>query len=148
MGEGLSVGQIVAQLKRPDDIVTEAARAEILHTYGNTVGIVVEQVLKVFPCPLVDDIHRFALALSLALAIGELSLVNLDVVFLGQPAQSLGVGHLLVLHNETDRVTSLATTKTVAGATCWRDNERRSFLIVKRAQSLIVAAAAAQCHKL
>ena len=70
------------------------------------------------------------------------------MVFIGQPAQSLGVGHLLVLHDEGDGRTTLAATEAVAGVTGRRDHERRCLLVVERAQAFVVGTALAQRHKL
>ena len=113
----MSVRDVEAQLELPDDIVAEAPAAEILHADSHTVGMVVEQVLEVFCCPFVDDEHRLTLALLFFLLIGELSFVDLNVVFVSQPAQSLGIGHLLVLHDKGYGVAALAASKAVACAT-------------------------------
>jgi len=132
-GEGCSIGQIIAQLELTDDVITKAATAKILHSDGHAVGMLVQYALKILARPLIDDKHRLALALLFLLLIGKLTLLDLDVILVGQPPQRLGIGHLLVLHDEIDGVSALATTKTMTGATGRRDDERGRFLVVERA---------------
>ena len=80
--------------------------------------MIVEQVLEVFLCPFVDDEHRFALRLFLLLLVGQFSLMDLDMIFLGKPAQGLGIGELLVLHDEGHGIAALAAAEAVTGAAC------------------------------
>ena len=147
-GQCARVGQVEAQLKLLDDVVAETARAEILQADGHAVGMVAQRVLKIAEGPLVDDEHRLALRLLAPLLIGQLTLLYLDMVFVGQPAQRLGIGHLLVLHDEADGRAALAAPEAVARATRGRDKERRGLLVVERAQSLVVRPCLAQRDEL
>ena len=115
--QGIAVGEVEAEAELTDDVVADASFAEILHADGHTVDMVVEDVLEVVGSPLVDDEHRLALALRLAFFVGELALLNFDVVFLRQPAQCLGIGHLLVLHDEANGVASLSAGEALTDAT-------------------------------
>ena len=68
--KSIAVGEVEAQIKLLNHVVTKASHTEILHANSLSVGMIVEQILKVIRCPLVDNEHRFALALFLFLAVG------------------------------------------------------------------------------
>ena len=142
-----AVGQVVAQSELQDDVVAEAAASEILHADVVAVGRMVEKVLKVACRPLVDDEHRLPLALLLTLLIGQFALMDLYVVLVGQPPERLGVGHLLMFHDERDGASSLATAKAMAGAACRRHVERWRLLVVEWAQALVVGPRLSEGHK-
>ena len=133
-----TVGEVVAEIELLDDVVAKSPGAEILQADGLTVRMVVEQVLEIFLCPFVDDEHRLALRLLLFLLIGQFALVYLDMIFLGEPAQRLRVGELLMLHDERHGVAALATAEAVTGAAGRRYIERRGLLVVERAEAFIV----------
>ena len=78
----------------------------------------------------------------------KLAVVYLDVVFLGQPAQRLGVGHLFVLHDKAHGVAAFAAGKAMAIAFGRRHHERWCLLVVERAQPLVVDTSFAQGDKL
>ena len=115
---------------------------------SHAVGVVVQHILEILHRVFVHDEHRLAFRLFTLLLVGELALLNLDVVFVGQPAQCLGIGHLLVLHDERDGISALAASKTMTGVSGWRHHERRGFLVVERTQALIVCATLLERHKL
>ncbi len=104
------------------------------------VHIILQDVLEVFRRPFIHDEHRFAFALALLLLVGHLAFLNLDMVFLGQPAQGLGIGHLLQLHQEVDGISTLAAGKAVADASGWRNGERWMGIVMERTQADIVDA--------
>ena len=104
--------------------------------------------MEVLARPLVDDEHRLALRLLTLLVVRQFALLNLDVVFLRQPAQGLGIGNLLVLHQEVDGIATLATGKAFANLTGWRHHKRRCLVIVERTKSLVVNPRLAQVNKL
>ena len=145
---GIALGQRKAQLEFLDDVVAYATAAEVLFADGHTVGVVLQHIVEIVHGPLVDYKHRLAFALLLSLLVGELLLHHLDVVFLGQPVQSLGVGDLLVLHEETDGCAAFPAHKAVTDVLGRRHNERRVAVVVERAKSFVVDAAFAQRHKL
>ena len=97
-------------------IVSEAARAPILHTDGLPVGVVVQDMLVVVGGPLIDNEHALALALLLLLLAGELTFLYLDVVLACEPFQRLHIGHLLVLHDEVDGIAGLAAGEALVNA--------------------------------
>lgn len=133
-----TVGEVVAEVELLDDVIAETAGAEILQADGLTVGMVVEQILEIFLCPLVDDEHRLALRLFLFLFIRQLALMDLDMVFLREPAQRLGIGELFVLHDERHGITAFATAEAVAGAAGGGDIKRRRLLVVERTEPFVV----------
>ena len=114
-GKGVAVVQVEAQLELLDDVVAYAALAKVLHADGHAVGVLVQRVLEVLHCIFVHDEHRFPLALLALLLVAQFALLNLDMVFVGQPAQRLGIGHLLVFHDEVHGRATLATAEAVAG---------------------------------
>ncbi len=75
--------------------------------------------MKILTRPLVDHKHRLSLALFAFLVVAQFTLLNFDIVFFRQPAQCLRVGDLLVLHEEVDGITALATSETLADLTGW-----------------------------
>ena len=103
--------------------------------------------MEVVARPFVYDEHTFALALRLLLLGCEFLLFNLDVVFLGKPSQSLGIGELLVLHQEMNHVSAFSTRETLAHALCRRHHERRRLLVVKRAEALVVCSRPSQRYE-
>ena len=146
--EGEAVGQIETQSEFADNIVAETTRTEILHSHRHTVNVMMQHVLEIACGPLVHDEHTLAQALFLLFFIGQLALFYLYMILAGQPPQRLGISHLLVLHDETYRISALSAPKTMARATSRRHIKRRCFLVVERTQALIVAAALAQRNKL
>ena len=111
--QGITLGECKTQLELLDDIVTDATTAEILFADSLSVHVVIQDVMEILTCPLVDNEHRLTVGLFSLLLVRELTLLYLDIVFLRQPAQGLRVGDLLVLHEEVDGITSLPTGKTV-----------------------------------
>ena len=137
-----------SQPELADDVITESTAAEVLHTDGPSVHIVLQDVLEVLRCPFVDDEHRLPFALLLLLLTCQFPLLDLDVIFVGQPAQRIGIGHLFQLHQEVDGVASLSTGEAMADAACGRDREGRMRIIMERAQTDIVHAAFFERHEL
>ena len=144
----VALTQAEAQLELPDDVVTEAAAAEILHTDGQPVDILMQNALKVFARPFVDDEHRLTFAFRLPFLVGQFPLAYFYMVFVGQPAQSLGIGHLLVFHHEPDHVSGFSTGKALIDSLHRRYGERRRGVVVERTQALIARAALLQRHEL
>ena len=71
---------------------------------------------------------------------------DLDIVFLGQIAQSLGVGAVLLLHHETYGRAGLTAAETLVYAFGWGNVERGSLLIVEGTAGDIVRPATLQRH--
>ncbi len=138
--ECLAVVEAEAQTELLYDVVAHAALAEVLHTDGAAVHVVLQYVVEVVGGPLVDDEHGLALGVLLLLLVGELALLYLYVVAVGQPAQGVGVGQLLVLHDEADAVAAFSAYEAVARAARGRHVERRRMVVVERAQPTVVRA--------
>ena len=147
-GQGVALGQGIAQVELRDDVVADSSAAEVLFADSDAVRVVPQHVLEILHRPLVDDKHRLAVALLLTLLVSQLLLLNLDIVFLRQPAQRLGIGDLLVLHQEVDGRSALSTGKALAYLLRRRHHERGRLVVVERAQTLIVHARLAQRHEL
>ena len=86
LSQSVTLLQRIAQVELLYDVVADATTAEILLTDGDTVGIVLHHLLEIVHRPLIDDKHRLALALLLLLLVGQLLLLDLDIIFLRQPA--------------------------------------------------------------
>ena len=91
-GERVLLRRTVAQLEFLDDVVAESARTEIGHADGPSVHGVVELFLEEVVGPFVDHEHALAFVLCLFFFVGELALLDFDVVFPGQIAERVGVG--------------------------------------------------------
>ena len=138
LGQRVALRHGVTELEAADGVVAEAARAEIRKADGAPALGVHEVVLEVMQGPVVHDEQALALALLALLLVGQFPFVDFYVVFLGQPAQGFGVGHLLMLHDEAHGVAALAAREAVAVALRGRHHERRRLLVVERAQPLVV----------
>ena len=144
----MAVAEGETKLESLDDVVTEAARTEILHTDGSAVGVVLKDIVIVFRDPFVQYEHRFPLALLLPFLACLLSFLYLYMIFLRQPSESLDVCHLLVLHDESYWRAALSAREAVAVVARRGDRERRCGVVVERTQSLVVHACLTQRHKL
>ena len=145
--KGCALRKRKSQLELPDDVVAETTTAEILHSDGTSIHIILENVLEILRSPVVDDEHRFTFTLTLLLLIGHLPLLNLDVILLGKPAKCIGISHLFQLHQEVDGISTLATGKAVADTSGWRNGERWMGIVMKRTQADIVDATLFQRHE-
>ena len=139
--------QGISQLKFLDDIIAYATAAEILQSYGLSVGVLLKYVNKVVLRPLVDDKHTLAVGCLLLLLGRQFALTNLYIVFLGEPSQCIGIGYLLVLHKEVYGIASLTASKAVANTLCGRHHKRGGLVVMKRTKPLVVDACLAQSHK-
>ena len=143
----MTVTQTETQLKFLDDIVSHSTLSEILHTDGTTVDIVVEYVLEVFSSPFVDYEHSLAVRLLLLLLFSEFAFLNLYVVAIGQPSQCIGVGELLMFHDEPHAIATLATNEAVTRTACGRNIERGCVVVVEGTQSAVVYPHLLQRHE-
>ena len=128
-------------------VVAEAALTEVGQTHGSPIDGVIHLLLE--PCvgPFVDDEQALALALLGTLLVGLLALLDFDMVFLGQIAQGIGVGELLVLHDEMHGRASLAAREALADVLRRRYHERRRAVVVERTQPLQVGTRPLQGHE-
>ncbi len=146
--QGVAGGQGEAELELADDVVAEAPLAEVGHAHGLPFGMAREHVGEIVARPLVEDEEALALRLRPLLLGGELLLLHLYAVAAAQPFQCLGIGHLLVLHDEMHDVAALAAAETLAELLRGRHDEARRALVVERAQPLVVHARLAEGDEL
>ena len=130
--------QIVTQTELGDDVVAETTAAEVSQTIGSALAISLELALEVFGGPLVDDEHRLTLALQFAFLVGHLAFLYLDVILGCKPAQSFGIGHLLIFHDKSHGVAALAAAEAVAGSSSRENEEGGSAFIVEGTETLVV----------
>ena len=76
--------------------------------------MVAQDVLEIVAGKLVDDEEALTFALCLLLLVGQLLLLHLDAILLGQIFQRFGIGELFVLHDEVYGIASLAAGKAFA----------------------------------
>ena len=134
----------VAQLELLDDVVPEPSVAEVCHADAAPVHVVAQDVLEVVAGKLVDDEKTFPFALHQFFFVGQFPFLNLDAVFLCKVLQRLGIGHLLVLHDEVHRIAPFAAGKAFAQSLGGRYVERGGLVVVKRAKPHVVHSALAQ----
>ena len=120
---------------------------EIAQPDGTSHLVVIEQVGKIFLCKLRDMKESVALVLAFLLFLGLFLFLNLNVVFLSQPTQSLGISVVLMLHEEFHHIAGLAATEAFENAFGGRYIERRRLLVVERATSNMVGTTLAQRYK-
>ena len=144
----IALVQTESQTETLDDIVAETARTEILQTDGTAVFMLVQNPLEVFCRPFIHDEHRLALVLLPTLLVGHLALLYLYVILISQPPQCLDIGHLLMFHDEVDRIASLPAGETLIDTARGRHGERGRRVVMERTQTFIARAPLAQRHKL
>ena len=135
------------QLEFSDDIIPETSSSEISHTDSDAIHIMQENILKIFRRPIVDDKHGFSFALALFFFVGQFPLLNLYFIFLGEPAKSIGIGHLFQFHQKVDCIASLSTGKAMTDTSCWRYRERWIGIVMKRTQADIIDATLLERNK-
>ena len=117
-----SVG-IVTEMELLDDRIEIAALAEVLEADGAAFLGVPQRVDEVFIGKLVDVEHLLAQALLHDLLGRLLLLLDFDVVLLGEITQGLGIGEMLVFHEELGRIARLTTAETLEDVTGRVDTE-------------------------
>ena len=148
VGEVAPLVEAVAQPEALDDLVAETAPVEVAQAHGAPHLVVVEQVGEILLRKLAHVEQAVSLRLPLLLLLGLLLLFYLDVVLVGQPAQRLGVGVVLVLHEELHHVARLAAAEAFEDALRRRHIERRRLLVVERAAAYMVGATLLERHKI
>ena len=117
--ESLAILGRIAQVKLLDSVIVKTALIEVAKAYVSTLLGVEKLVLKILRGKLVEHKHALTLGLGCFFLAREFLLMYLDVVFLGKITQSLGIRHLLMLHDKSHRATSLATPEAVAKLLGW-----------------------------
>ena len=135
---GVSSFGTETQLELLYDIVAETTFTEIGKSNGTSVHGVVHLVLEPFERPFVQDEHALALRLCGTLLGGKFLFLHLYAVFLGQIAKRIGIGQLLVLHDEADGIASLTTGKALAIILGRGNHERWRAVVMEWAEAFIV----------
>ena len=113
----------VAHLEFAEDGVSEAPLTEVREAEGHPLVAVEEVLYKLLGGILGDNEHALALILFGEFLGGDLLLLNLNMVFLCQPAERLGVREVLVFHDEVDCVAALAAAEALEYALGGRNCE-------------------------
>ena len=119
-----------------------ALLAEVGQSHALSFGLALEVVGEILRGPAVQGEHRLAVVVASHLLLGHLLLLDLDAVALGHHLQRLGIGDVLVFHQEGHGVAALAASETLVDALRGRHDERRGFLVVERTARLVVHALA------
>ncbi len=122
--------------------MAEVALADVTSLVGRH-----HPILKMLHGKLVERQQCLTLTLLAALLVGQLMLLDFDMVFPGEIAQRLPVGHLLMLHDEVDRASPLAAAETLAYPLGRGNRERGGALIVKRAEADVIGPPALEAHE-
>ena len=86
LGQRILLRQGKTQTELLHGIIPDASTTEILLTDGDAVRIILQYLLEIGLRPFVHDKHRFAVALLLSLLVGQFLFLDLDIIFLRQPA--------------------------------------------------------------
>ena len=148
LGESVPLVEAVAQAEGLDDVVAQPAAVEVAQTHGAAHLVLVEQAGKILLRKLRHVEQGIALVVALLLLVGQFLFDDSDIVFLCKPAQRLGIGVVLVLHQETYSIAALAATKALVDALGRRHRERRRLLIMERTTANEVCSATFHRHKL
>ena len=137
-GEGLPFFGAVTQMELLDDGVEIAALTEILQSYRLAFVGVPQGIHEELVGEGVDVEHLLALGLGHPFFWRQLFFFDLDVVFSGEIAKRLGIGDMLVFHEELGRVAALAAAEALEDVTGRVHVEGARLLVVERAQSDVV----------
>ncbi len=140
--------QTVAQLEFADRLFAKSALREVGEADRATLFVLHEAAGEVFLRPGVEDKHAFAVALGAQLVVRKFAFANFDVILLGQVAKGVGIAQLLVLHDEVDGRSALATGEALAEVLGGRDVERGVLVGMEGAKADEIDAAFPQRDKL
>ena len=97
-----------------NDVVAEAATAEIGQADGTSLRIVQQGVVEIVVGILIDDEEALAFVLRTFLVIAQFAFLNLDAILLGQVTECTRIVKLLMLHDEADGIATLSTGEALA----------------------------------
>ena len=81
--EGIPLVEAVTQLKLADGLLPQASLGEVAQADATSLWMLMQQLLEVIRSPAVENQHTLPVVMCLLLLLGQLSLLDLDVVFLG-----------------------------------------------------------------
>lgn len=137
-GHRVALGRTVPQRELAHRGIRETALTEVPHSHAQPFIRIVQHMLEIVGGPTVDDHHAFAVVVPPGLLRSQLLLPHLDAVFLRHILECLGIGHLLVLHDEGHGIPALAAAETLEEPLGRRDDERRGTFAVERTACLVV----------
>ena len=111
VGEIVPFIETVAKAEILDNLVGKSTPVEIAKTYRRPHLVVEEQVGKIFLCKLRHMKQGVPLVVALNLLLAKLLFLDLNIIFVGQPAKGLGIGVVLMFHEETDNIAAFAASK-------------------------------------
>ena len=141
---GIGAIETETQTELGNDVITETTTAEISQTDGTSILVIHHDLAEILGSPLIDGKHTFPFVHPLTLFVSHLLLFNGNAIFLCQMFQCLDIRHLFHLHDEMDRVATLATTEALTHASGRGNRKRWGFIVVERTQSLVACASSAK----
>ena len=130
-GKGVPFGWIITEVEFLDDGIKITTFAEILEADGLAFLRIPKGINEILVSKFVDVEHLLADALLHNLLRGLLLLLDFDVVLLRQITQRLGIGKMLVFHEELGRISSLAAAEAFEDISRGIDTKRWRLLIVE-----------------
>ena len=97
---------------------------------------------------MIDNEHALAVVTKLFLPLGQLTFLDLDPIFLGKITQGVKIADLLMLHNEMNSRSTLATGKTLTDILGRRNIKGGRLIRMKRTKTDVVDAPLTQGDKL
>ncbi len=136
----------ISQMEALYHALIDAALTEIGQSDIATLLCLLYVALKPTHGEVVDRKHTLPLRGLVTLLVGQLTLLDRYAIFSGENSQRSGIVHLLHLHDEAHRRTTLAATETFAEIARFRHRKRRRALVVERTQPYIAASALLKAH--
>ena len=137
IARGAALGA-VSKAEAFDCCIGKPARGEVSTRHTQPLVGVVHLLHKVVCRPRIGNHHTLPIVVAPLLLGGLFALLDSDAILLGHPFEGLGIGQLLVLHNEGHSIATLATSETLVESLGGRNYKRWGFLIVERTTSHIV----------
>ncbi len=112
--ESIAICEAIPQLKFANCLFAEAALGKIAPPDGLPVNMVVEYGGEIFLRPGIDNEHTVPIVASLLLFVGQLALMDLDVIFFCKVEKGIVVAQLFMFHDELHRRSSFPACETFA----------------------------------
>ena len=141
-GKTIAPVKVKSEFKFSDGFFAKAALFEVGKAHGPTLVVVPHPLTELLERKGIDCKHALAPVANGFLLRACLFFFDFYAVLLGQPAQRVGVGQLLVLHQKSNYRAALARRKTLKNALGRNHIKRRRLLLSKGTKAPEAAAAA------
>ena len=141
-GKTIAPVKVKSEFKFSDGFFAKAALFEVGKAHGPTLVVVPHPLTELLERKGIDCKHALAPVANGFLLRACLFFFDFYAVLLGQPAQRVGVGQLLVLHQKSNYRAALSRRKTLKNALGRNHIKRRRLLLSKGTKAPEAAAAA------